>query len=46
MLEAMLENVKRDLQQKQDMMMQMLRVEMLQARPLLGRGAYGLLPSF
>ena len=45
-LEAWIESVKKDMLQKQDQMLQMLRMEMLQARPPLGRGAYGLLPSF
>ena len=45
-LEAMMENVKKEMLQKQDFMLQMLRMEMLQARHPLGRGAYGLLPSF
>ena len=45
-LEAWIENVKKEMLQKQDLMLQMLRMEMLQARPPLGRGAYGLLPSF
>ena len=44
-LEAWAESVKKDLLQRQDLMLQMLRMEM-QARPPLGRGAYGLLPSF
>ena len=48
MLEAWLEGVKKDLSQKQEIMFQMMRMEMLQARqPLIGgRGPYGLLPSF
>ena len=47
MLEAWLENAKKDMAQKQEIMLQMLRMEMLQARhPTLGRGVYGLLPSF
>ena len=47
-LEAWMESVKKDMAQKQDLMFQVLRMEMLQqARPpLVGRGAYGLLPSF
>ena len=45
-LEAWIESVKRDMLQKQDQMLQMMRMEMLQARPPLVRGAYGLLPSF
>ena len=48
MLEAWLEGVKKDLSQKQEIMFQVMRMEMLQARqPLLGgRGPYGLIPSF
>jgi hypothetical protein len=46
MLETLIESVKKDMLQKQDLMFQVLRMEMLQARPPLGRGAYGLLPSF
>ena len=46
LLETWMENVKKDILQKQDLMFQVLRMEMLQARPSLGRGAYGLLPSF
>ena len=47
-LEAWMESVKKDMAQKQDLMFQVLRMEMLQqARPpLVGRGAFGLLPSF
>ena len=46
MLETWIESVKRDMLQKQELMFQVLRMEMLQARPPLWRGAYGLLPSF
>ena len=47
MLEAWLENTKKEMAQKQEIMLQMLRMEMLQARaPMLGRGAYCLLPSY
>ena len=46
MLEAWVEGVKKDLLHKQELMMQVLRMEMMQTRPPLGRGAYGLLPSF
>ena len=45
-LEAWAEGLKKDLFQRQDLMLQMMRMEMLQARPPLGRGGYGLLPSF
>jgi hypothetical protein len=47
-LEAWMESVKKDMVQKQDLMFQVLRMEMLQQSrpPLVGRGAYGLLPSF
>ena len=47
MLEAWLENTKKEMAQKQEIMLQMLRMEMMQARaPMLGRGAYGLHPSY
>ena len=47
MLEAWMEGVKKEMIQKQELMFQMLRMEMMQPRaPMLGRGAYGLLPSF
>ena len=47
MLEAWLENAKKEMAQKQEIMLQLMRMEMLQARPpILGRGACGLLPSF
>ena len=45
-LEAWAEGLKKDLFQRQDLMLQMMRMEMLQARPPLRRGGYGLLPSF
>ena len=46
-LEAWLENVKREMMLRQDTMLQLLRVEMMQPRPpMLGRGGYGLHPSF
>ena len=42
-----MEGVKKEMIQKQELMFQMLRMEMMQPRPqMLGRGAYGLLPSF
>ena len=46
MLEAWMDTVKRDMVQRQDQMMQMMRLEMMQARPTMTRGLYGLLPSF
>ena len=47
MLEAWLEGVKKEMSQKQELMFQMMRMEMMQVRhPSLGRGAYGLHPSF
>ena len=46
LLETWMESVRKDMLHKQDLMFQVLRMEMLQARPPLGRGAYGLLPSF
>ena len=47
LLEAWLEGVKKEMAQKQELMLQMVRMEMMQARqPMLGRAAYGLLPSF
>ena len=47
MLEAWLEGVKKEMSQKQELMFQMMRMEMMQARqPSLGRGAYGLHASF
>ena len=46
MLEAWLESVKKKMNQKQEVMFQMMRMEMMQARNPMGRGAFGLLPSF
>ena len=46
MLEAWLEGVKKEMAQKQELMFQMMRMEMMQARHPMGRGAFGLLPSF
>ena len=46
MLEAWMDTVKRDMVQRQDQMMQMMRLEMMQARPTMTRGLYGLLPSY
>ena len=45
MLEAWLEGVRKEIIQKQEFMFQIMRMEMMQARNLMGRGAYGLLPS-
>ena len=42
-----MESVRKDMLQKQDLMFQVMRMEMMQARtPMLGRGPFGLLPSF
>ena len=47
MLETWMESVRKDMLQKQDLMFQVMRMEMMQARtPMLGRGPFGLLPSF
>ena len=47
-LEAWVEGIKKDMLQRQDIMFQMLRAEMMQARPPMGMGRapYGLYPSF
>ena len=45
-LETWLEGVRKEMNQKQEFMFQMMRMEMMQARNPMGRGAFGLLPSF
>ena len=46
LLETWLEGVRKEMNQKQEFMFQMMRMEMMQARNPMGRGAFGLLPSF
>ena len=41
-----LEGVKKEINQKQELMFQMMIMEMMQAKHPVGRRAYGLIPSF